>query len=42
MTKVLYGIGFDVLFSELYKTMLNKVTFLDFSVGDRPPEPSPV
>jgi len=26
MTKVLFGIGFDVLFSELYKTMVNKVT----------------
>jgi len=25
--KVLFGIGFDVLFSELYKIMVNKVTF---------------
>jgi len=37
MTKVLLGIGFDVLFSELYKIMVNKVTFLDFRVGDRSP-----
>jgi len=36
MTKVLFGIGFGMLFSELYKTMVNKVTFLDFKVGDRP------
>ena len=36
MTKI-FGIGFDVLFSELYKTMVNKATFLDFGVGDRPP-----
>jgi len=42
MTKVLFGIGFDMLFSELYKTMGNKVTFLDFRVGDRPPESAPV
>jgi len=32
--KVLFGIGFDVLFSELYKIMVNKVTFLDFRVVD--------
>jgi len=25
-----------MLFSELYKTMVNNVTFLDFKVGDRP------
>jgi len=37
MTKVLFGFGFDMLFSELYKTMVNKVTFLHFRVGDRPP-----
>jgi len=36
MTKVLFGIGFDMLSSELYKIMVNKVTFLDFRVGDRP------
>jgi len=36
MTKVLFKIGFDMLFSELYKTMVNKVTSLDFRVGDRP------
>jgi len=36
MTRVLLGIGFDMLLSELYKTMVNKVTFLDFKVGDRP------
>jgi len=41
MTKVLFGIGFDVLFSELYKTMVNKVTSLDFRVGDRPPTLNP-
>jgi len=34
--KALFGIGFDMLFSDLYKTMVNKVTFLDFRVGDRP------
>jgi len=27
MTKVLFGIVFDMLFSELYKTMVNAVTF---------------
>jgi len=43
MTKDLFGIGVvDVLFCELYKTVVNKVTFLDFRVGDRPPESSPV
>jgi len=42
MTQVLFGIGFDMLFSELYKTMGNKVTFLDFRLGDRPPESAPV
>jgi len=36
MTKVLFGIDFDVLFSELYKSMVSKVTFLDFRMGDRP------
>jgi len=35
--KVLFGIGFDMLFSELCKIMVNKVTFLDFRVGDLPP-----
>jgi len=35
--EILFGVGFDVLFSELYKTMVNKVTFLGFRVGDRPP-----
>jgi len=39
MTKILFGIGFDMLFSELYKTMVNKVTFLDFRMGDRPLNP---
>jgi len=34
MTKVLFGIGFDVVFSELYKNMVNKITLLDFTVGD--------
>ena len=33
---VLFRFGFDVLFSELYKIMVNKVTFLDFRVGDPP------
>jgi len=42
MMKVLFGIGFDMLFSELYKTMVNAVTFLDFRVGDRAPESAPV
>ena len=37
MTKVLFGIDFDMLFSELYKSMVNKVIFLDFRVDDRPP-----
>jgi len=41
--KVLFGIGFDMLFSELYKTMVNTVTFLDFTVGRSfPPESAPV
>ena len=26
-----------MLFSELYKTMVKKVTFADFKEGDRPP-----
>jgi len=42
---LIFRIGFDVLFSELYKTMVNKVTSLDFRVGDRhphPPESAPV
>jgi len=43
MTKVLFGIDFDMLFSELYKSMVNKVIFLDFRVDDRPPpESAPV
>jgi len=37
MTKVLFGIGFDMLFSELYKTMVNKVPFLNFRMGYCPP-----
>jgi len=32
MTKDLFGVGFDVLFSELYKIMVNKVTFV--GLGD--------
>ena len=40
--KVLFGIGFDMLFSELYKIMVNKVTFLDFRVGDPPPLLNPL
>jgi len=36
---VLFRFGFDVLFSELYKIMVNKVTFLDFRVGDPPLNP---
>ena len=35
--KVLFGIVFDMLFSELDKIMVNKVNFLDFRVSDRPP-----
>jgi len=43
MTNVLFGIDFDMLFSGLYKKMVNKVTFLDFRVVDRPPpESAPV
>jgi len=42
MTKVLFGIDFDVLVSELYKTIENKVTFFNFRVGYRPPESTPV
>jgi len=30
MTKELFGIGFDMLFSELYKIMVSKATFLRF------------
>ena len=41
--KVLFGIVFDMLFSELDKIMVNKVNFLDFRVSDRPPpESAPV
>jgi len=36
MTKDLFGIGFDVLFSELYKIMVNKITFVGFRGGNRP------
>jgi len=32
MTKDLFGVGFDVLFSELYKIMVYKVTFV--GLGD--------
>jgi len=35
MTKDLSGIGFDMLFSKLYKIMANKVTFVKFYGGDR-------
>jgi len=37
MTKVLFGIGLGMLFSELCKIMVNKLTFLYFRVGHRPP-----
>jgi len=40
--KVLFGSGFDMLFSELYKIIVNKVAFLDCRVGGRPPESDPV
>jgi len=40
--KVLFGSGFDVLFSELYKIIVNKVTYVDFRVGDPLPESAPV
>jgi len=33
MTKDLFGIVFDILFSELYKIMVNKVTFVGFRGG---------
>jgi len=39
MTKVLFGIGLDMLFPELYKTTATKVTFLVFRVGDPPLKP---
>ena len=42
MMKVLFGIGFGMLFSELCKTMANTLTFLDFRVGDRPPVNPPL
>jgi len=32
-TKDLFGIGFNLLFSELYKNMANKVTFVGFFCG---------
>jgi len=35
MTKDLFGIGFDMLFSEMYKNKVNKVTFVGFRGGDR-------
>jgi len=34
--KDLLGIGFDMLFSELYKIMFNEFTFVGFRGGDRP------
>jgi len=37
MTKDLLGIGFDMLFSELYKIMVDKFTFVGFREGDCPP-----
>jgi len=36
MTKDLFGIGCDILFSKLYKTMMNKVTFSGLKGGDHP------
>jgi len=39
MTTDLFGIGFDILFSELYKTMMNKVTFAGFRKGYLPNHP---
>jgi len=33
LTKDLLGIGFDMLFFELYKIMVNKVTFAGFGGG---------
>jgi len=32
--------GFDMLFSKLYKNMVNKVTFFGFKEGDCPNRPS--
>jgi len=40
LTKDLFGFGFDMLFSELCKIMVNKVTFVGFTGGDRPNRPS--
>jgi len=36
MAKDLFGIDFDVLFSELFKIMMNKVTFVGFTGSDHP------
>jgi len=41
MTEDLFRIGFDMLFSELHKIMVIKVTFLGFRGGDRPNRPPP-
>ena len=35
MTMNLFGIGFDMLLSELYKTVANKVVFVRFKGGNR-------
>jgi len=40
MTKDLFGIGFDILFSKLYKIMVKKVTFVGFK-GGLPPGSAP-
>jgi len=39
MTKDLFVIGFDMLFSDLHKIMANKTTFVGFKGGDRPNRP---
>jgi len=40
MTTGLFGIGFDMLYSELYKIMVNKVTFVGF-MGSKSPSLDP-
>jgi len=39
MTKGLFEIGLNMLFSELYKIMVNKVTFAGFRGDDFPLDP---
>jgi len=42
MANDLFGIGFDMLFHDLYKLMVSKATFVGLSVGGDRPNRSPL